>query len=252
MRAIGVVTQCRRHVALTSIAGVTVSAFEILSSTIAAVAVVVNIAALLFLGMQVRQGVRNASAADAARKEEWTKRRKEASMQFYMTTLERREHHRSALPPDRDRESIARFLAETKNDPAKDAAVRTYLSYLEMLGTGVNTGVLDIEIIEQFAGGSIIAAWNNYGFWIIEVREEFSAPAIYRQFEIMARAIAVERGVEVWRPATEPRSPLPADESGRAATDADADLDAEPEPDADPNSDSDSGRESARAVTGGR
>ncbi len=205
-----------------------------ISSTIAAVAVIVNIAALLFLGMQVRQGVHNASAAEVTRKEEWAQQRKEASMQFYMTTLERREHHRRELPPDRDRESIRRILAETKNDPAKDAAVRGYLNYLEMLGTGVNTGILDLEVIEQFGGGTMIAAWNSYGFWIVEVRKEFSAPDIYRQFQIMARTIADRRGVEVWSPESEPRSPMPTNAPDEAA------------PEADPV------RESTAAASGGR
>ncbi|MFG1797786.1 DUF4760 domain-containing protein [Nocardia sp. NPDC049149] len=176
------------------------SPFEIISSTIAVIAIAVNIAALLFLGLQVRQGVQNAAAVDKARQEEWVRRRKEASMQFYMSTLDRREHRMSTLPPDRDGVAIKRYLEDVESDNSKHSAVRTYLSYLEMLGTGVNSGVLDIEVIELYAGGTIVATWNNYGEWIAKTRVKFQSPRIYCQFEMMARDIAQRRSIPMWAP----------------------------------------------------
>lgn len=151
-------------------------------------------AAAIFVGVQVRQAARNTKEGTKARQREWDLRRRQATLEFYQSTLESRENRRTRLPPDRDAVGIARFLEEAKTDTAKLDTIRTHLSFYEMLATGVNAEVLDLGVVDAFGGGPILAAWRNYWPWIEERRLEFKAPSMFEEFECLASKIAHLRG----------------------------------------------------------
>jgi Domain of unknown function (DUF4760) len=168
--------------------------YQVWSLWIAGMAAVAGIATGIFVGLQVRQAAKNTKQATEARQKEWELRRRESSMQFYMATLESRDARKTRLPPDRDAAGIARLIEESKSDTAKLDTIRSHLSYYEMLATGVNTGVLDEDIVNRFGGGPVVAAWQNYRTWVEERRVEFNAPTMFTELEMLASRIADRRG----------------------------------------------------------
>jgi Domain of unknown function (DUF4760) len=164
--------------------------YEVLSLWIAGVAAFVGICAGIFVGMQVMQAAKNTRLATEAQQREWDLRRREASIQFYMATLDFRDARKTTLPHDKDGPAVARLIEEAKDDTATQGIIRSHLSYYEMLAMGVNTGVLDEEIVNRSGGMSVLAAWQNYMPWIEKRRRELDAPTMYSELEMLASRLA--------------------------------------------------------------
>jgi hypothetical protein len=99
------------------------------------------------LRLQVRQA---AQATDSDHR----RRRVPATIEFYATTLEKRDQLRKLLPYDRDADAIRDLLARaSKETDEVGKPVTEYLSLFELLATGVNTDVFDLDTIERVAGG---------------------------------------------------------------------------------------------------
>jgi hypothetical protein len=150
---------------------------------IALAGVLINLGAISFLGLQIRLAVIGA-------KREWAQKRREATLRTFMGTIERRERYKAILPSDRDKVAINAMIAEAVADPIKDHAIRDYMNYYEMVATGVNAGVLDIEVIARFAGNSLINAWNNYLPWIVRERQRYQTDSLSCEFEQLAESVA--------------------------------------------------------------
>jgi Domain of unknown function (DUF4760) len=162
--------------------------YEISTVSIASLAVLVNLGALIFLAMQVRQAVDTAKRADLNRLDEWARQKRESTMQFYMSTVQSREKYKTALPSDRDADGIKKLIEDSLNDAETHYAIRVYINYMEMVSTGVNSGVLDVDVIDRMM--SIVPAWNNYWPWIKRQREKFDAPQLSDEFELLASVLA--------------------------------------------------------------
>ena len=160
---------------------------------IASIAALINLGALAFVALQVRHAVAATKSANEDRLNEWAQRRKESTLQFYMGTIERRESYKTVLPPDRDGDAVRTLIQRSESDREIEHAIRVYMNYYEMLATGIESGVLDIGVITDLAGGSLVAAWNHYSPWIAAQRKESDAPALSSKFEKLAQEVARRR-----------------------------------------------------------
>jgi Domain of unknown function (DUF4760) len=165
------------------------SSYETISTVISIFSVLISLGGLTFVGWQIRQGAANAKAADSAQDQRWAQQRREASMAFYLSTLERRDHHQRALPAPMDTSGVHNFIESARSDATKQATIRSYLSLYELLATGVNLHILDEDVIFQFANSSILAIWNSYSGWIGEQREQRAEPSVFCELEALATRI---------------------------------------------------------------
>jgi hypothetical protein len=171
-----------------------VTRFEFWSIGVASAATVINLAAVLFVGVQVRQAAVQSRRATLAQQEEWVKARKRATVEFYMSTEPLNSRLKAALPfLDRNAEAAAEFLEAAERDPDAAAAIRAYLDYLETLAAGANEGVLDLSTIDRMTGSRIVAVAANYAPYIERRRGELGAPGLYRELERLAELIAAHR-----------------------------------------------------------
>jgi hypothetical protein len=73
-----------------------------------------------------------------------------------------------------------------KDDSGWSHDIADYLTYFEMLATGVNTDVFDLDIIERLAGTRILAIAANYQTWIEFRRAKYSQPRLYQEIVTLA------------------------------------------------------------------
>lgn len=183
-----------------------VSPFEITSVVIAALAVFVNLGALIFLAKQVQQGVDATRQADQNRQLEWARNKRESSLQFYMSTVESRESYKTALPSDRDTKAIAELIEDSETNADSHNRIRLYINYMEMVSAGVNSGVLDLDVIDRLM--NIVPAWNNYAPWILRQRKTFGAPGLSIEFERFANLLATRDKLRCSARADAPEYPI--------------------------------------------
>jgi hypothetical protein len=119
-------------------------------------------------------------------------RHKEWSLRFYLDTVERRDAHKRELPPDRDHEAIVRLIESSSRSQEKHSLIRAYLSMNELLATGVNLGLHNLEIVDRFDGPAIVARWSNYKSWVDQERVKYEESTLYEELETLARRL-VER-----------------------------------------------------------
>jgi hypothetical protein len=164
------------------------------SNVIAIVTGAVNIAAAVFVGMQVRLAVVQNRTSSDLQQRQWDMERKRATINFLLSTIELRKALKAALPySDRLPNVAARAIARAQANQESAVAIRSYLDYLENFSTGVNLGVLDLEVADRNGGGRIIAMFQNYRLYIERRRVELDDPRLYVELELLATKIAERR-----------------------------------------------------------
>ncbi|GIJ51643.1 hypothetical protein Val02_85290 [Virgisporangium aliadipatigenens] len=155
-----------------------------------AITSLVNIAALFFVGAQVllaRRAIRNTTAAQ---QDEWSRLRKQATIDASISTAQYRESLKADLPwNDRDPGEVAEFLRAAAGDPEKLAPVRQYLNHLEDVAVGVKQKVLDIDTLSMLSGSRIVDTVDNYASHIENVRKQLKRPQIYIELEELANRL---------------------------------------------------------------
>jgi hypothetical protein len=171
------------------------STFELVSTIVAITALAINFALFLTVILQLRALRQQIKSADSATKADHARRKKQATIEFYAATLEKRSALRSTLPSDRDGEAIAQFLIDAAESKRRARDISEYLGLFELLASGVNTGVFDRKVIARMAGGRIRAMVENYRPWIERQRTLLDAPLLYVELEALAEFLTrrVER-----------------------------------------------------------
>jgi hypothetical protein len=155
------------------------------------VTIVFNAAALFFVGAQVLLARRALKEGSEAQQQQWTRIRRQATIEAWMSTARYRESLTGILPwNDRDPEEVASFLRKINGDHKKLAPVRQYLNYLDNLAVGIKQGTLDIETISMLSGSRIIDIISSYKPHIDNVRRELNRPEIYSSLEDLVDMIA--------------------------------------------------------------
>ncbi len=174
--------------------------FEKTSILVGALGLLVNGALFVVFFLQLRELRRQIKGSSEADKRDHERRRKQATIEFYAATLERRNALRHELAEDRDSEAITR-VTEKLREQGKSApewhSVVEYLNLWETLATGVNSDVLDYSTISRLSGQRVISIVRNYWSWIDWRRSELASPSVYSELETLATRIADERGVQL-------------------------------------------------------
>jgi len=145
----------------------------------AAVAATALGAAAVFL--QLREVAKRASI-------DYSRQKKQATIDFYVQTLEARSQFGSELPPDRDAKAIKEFLSRCGNEEDVAETVNGYLGYWELLAAAANEEIIDRDTIALIARTRIVSIVDNYGEYIKAERKRLQVPAIYEQLtELAAR-----------------------------------------------------------------
>ena len=131
----------------------------------------VNVILLLAAVWQLRALGKQVGHASTATNQDHERRRKQATIDFYASTLQKRSEFRTILPYDRDSASILNLLEQANSENNQlGKAITEYLNLFELLATGVRTDVFDFSVIERAAGGRIVAIARNYRPWIEQRR----------------------------------------------------------------------------------
>lgn len=181
--------------------------YEGLSITFAAIAVVVNIVLFLVFFLQLRALKTQVRLSEEATERDHARRRQQATVDFYMTTLEKRTELRHTLPYDRNADAIREYVTALKDESETEALyVTDYLTMFEMLAGGVNMGIYDLEVIDRLAGSRLRAIYNNYLPWIDQRRRMFDSPSLYCELESLSRSLEARRATKF----SESRAQLPS------------------------------------------
>jgi hypothetical protein len=99
--------------------GYCMTSYEFSSLAVAIVSALISLGTLVFVGLQVRHGVRATIGAERAQRHEWALRRREATLSFYLSSLAQRRHDQDVMPPSYDRLGVERFISEADEDNQK-------------------------------------------------------------------------------------------------------------------------------------
>jgi hypothetical protein len=159
-------------------------------STAEAIATIINIAGLVFLGAQVMLARRALSDNAKAQEREWERQRRKSTLDMLAATSQYRESLKAGLPwNDRDPKEVAAFLARANGDREKLVPVREFLNYYEDLAVGARQGVFDIETISMSEGSRIIATAENYRVYVEDIRREIGKSTLYENLECLAEIL---------------------------------------------------------------
>lgn len=162
---------------------VRLTTFDVLSLLAAFSGVALNLILFPIFILQLRELRDQVIQARQATERDHLRRQSQATIEFYRDTIEKRLALREHLPDERDEAGVKAVIrvASAQPDGPENYAVKEYLSFLELLATGVNTQVMEVEIMDRIAGSRIAAAARNYRPWIDERRTSLHDPRMYEE-----------------------------------------------------------------------
>lgn len=171
--------------------------FEILSLVAAFASVLLNLILFPIFVLQLRELRNQVVQARHATERDHLRRQSQATIEFYRDTIEKRLALREHLPDERDLPAVRAAMAAAAAAPEgpDEYAIKEYLSFLELLATGVNTEVMDVQIMDRIAGSRIAAAARNYRPWIDERRERLADPRMYEELVHLGQTVDGIRGL---------------------------------------------------------
>lgn len=116
-----------------------------------------------------------------------SRRRKQATVDFYQQTLERRHSMQVELPSDQDGAAIGEYLEPILNHgQAREAHqrrrhIQQYLGYWELLAAAANADVLDAKLLTRIASSHISDIRSGYSPYIEWARKESGQDSLYRE-----------------------------------------------------------------------
>jgi hypothetical protein len=155
------------------------------------IGLVINSLGLIFVAVQLVLG-RRQIRREAARL------KRQSTIDFYMTTLERVGKWRANLPDDWDKAAVDQYVHNAYNpkDSGKLQTLAGYLGYFESLAVAVRTGIYDVDVLDLIAGSRVINISQNYQDFFSKRRVEVGADTAYRSLEWLGSEILKRRGLE--------------------------------------------------------
>lgn len=83
---------------------------------------------------------------------------------------------------------IARYASRDKRGSDETDAIRLILNTHERVAIGIQFGILDSEFMKRHSRGTILQDWALAAPFVYAIRAEVDNPAIYHEFEELARA----------------------------------------------------------------
>lgn len=155
----------------------------------------INGIGLSFVAVQVILARRQVLHSQRTSEAENTRRKREATIDFYMDTVKHRSKWTAVLPDDWSEEEIHEFIktAYQTSDAEKLKCMIDYLGYFETLAVAVSAGVYDLETLDSLAGTRIRRIAANYQPYFAEVRRATGVKAMYVELEWLADRLAETR-----------------------------------------------------------
>jgi Domain of unknown function (DUF4760) len=155
------------------------------------VGLAINAAGIAFIALQVVLARRQLYQAQDINEQEITREKRQATVNFYMTTIEQRARLKETLPEDWDADGIGGFIksALSKDDDAQQKCISDYLAYFEVLAVGVGANIYDIEVLYTIAEGRLLNISRNYQPYIQAMREKTGLATLYIELEWLAERL---------------------------------------------------------------
>jgi hypothetical protein len=157
---------------------------------VATVGVAVNVVLFVVFALQLVALRRQVQQSKDATNLDHARRRAQATIEFYQSTLEKRKALRAVLPYDGDAAAVAELIERALHESGERESVTEYLGLFELLAMGTNTGVFDIAVLERMAGTRVRALTQNYMPWISARRAQLEHPKLYS--ELVALSLHLE------------------------------------------------------------
>lgn len=168
--------------------------FEAWSLIIAGGAAVTNIVVFGVLLLQLSYLRRQIRQAQESTELDHGRRRRQATIEFYATTLDRLQRLREDLPHDRDSAAVEAVTRRAlSGDDEANKKIAAYLTMHNLVAVSVRSDVFDVVVIDHLFGGRLLALVANYGPWIEHTRRQLSYPTMYSDLEWLADQIAARR-----------------------------------------------------------
>jgi hypothetical protein len=153
---------------------------------------VINGAALIFLGGQVALARRQLRYAQQVTAAEDARRRSQATIDFYMATIDKVIRWREDLPNDWDSAAIERLITEAyeTNDDRRQRQIAVYLGFFETLAVAVRHGVYDLNVIDDIAGSRLLNISSNYETFFKRRRIQVGAQTAYENLVWLGKELA--------------------------------------------------------------
>jgi hypothetical protein len=145
----------------------------------------INGVGLSFVAVQMRLGRKGAARAQLAQSEELVRRKRQATLEFLYTTADHRRSLHRGIPDDFDEMESRQFAARAlAGDLDLSTRLNAYFAYLEIVATGVSSGIYDLETVDSTIGQRMGRAWENYRDFLLEMRAGASkSGSRYRELE---------------------------------------------------------------------
>ena len=122
------------------------------------------------------------------------RRRKQATIEFYATTLGEQRRMRETLPHDRNKAALQPFIDRAiSGDEDINKAIVAYLSLHNLIAISVRSDVFDIGVIDQAFGGRLLALEENYRRWIDSARKSSGYPTMFADIQWLTDEIIRRR-----------------------------------------------------------
>jgi hypothetical protein len=132
----------------------------------------VNAVGLAFVAIQVVLARRQLQHAQDTNNAEIRRVRRQATIEYFMSTVEQRERLAAGMPDSHDTDEINQYIdaAFSEEGGAKQRRLRDYFSFYEAMAVAVAADVYDLVVLDAMDGGTIRSITTNYRAYFQRVR----------------------------------------------------------------------------------
>jgi hypothetical protein len=149
------------------------------------IGLVINGTGLIFVATQVVLARRQLVHLQKVTEAEVMRSKRQATIEFYMATVQQIGEWRAVLPDDWNKTAINDFVkrAYDSTDSEKLHHLARYLGFFEALAATVLANIYDLAVLDSIAGSRIINIAENYRPFFERRRIEVGADSAYRKLE---------------------------------------------------------------------
>lgn len=171
-----------------------------MSNTLAVSTTIIGLAingiGLVFIAVQVVLARRQLRDNNDLSTKENLRIKRQATIDFYMATVERVAEWRSILPDDWDGPAITAYMKSLysgQRDKEKMLVLASYLAFWEALAVAIRAGIYDLAVFDSIAGSRILNICDNYQGFFVARRKEVGTDLAYVNLEWLAAELRIFR-----------------------------------------------------------
>jgi hypothetical protein len=166
-----------------------------MSSTLAVSTTIIGLAingiGLIFVATQVVLARRQLQDNIDLSTREALRLKRQATIDFYMSTIQKVNEWRSLLPDEWDKPAVEKYVDKAYGHGGKNElhVLAAYLQYLEALAVAVRSGIYDLDVLNSIIGSRIINICENYQPFFDKRRAEVGTSKAYENLEWLGNEI---------------------------------------------------------------